>query len=76
MEGGKAMKRKIVSIIFYILNLGLFVFPWIKIGEESYNIFKFAMIQAESGVSPFMEQAGVPLGQIGLIRGAVGISVN
>ena len=69
------MKRKIVSLIFYILNLGLFIFPWIKVGEESYNILKFAMIQAESGVGPFVEQAGVPLGQLGLIRGAVGIEV-
>ena len=69
------MKRKIVSLIFYILNLGLFIFPWIKVGEESYNILKFAMVQAESGVGPFMEQAGVPLGQMGLIRGAVGIEV-
>jgi len=69
------MKRKIVSMIFYILNLGLFIFPWIKVGEENYNILKFAMVQAESGVAPFMEQAGVSLGQLGLIRGAVGIEV-
>ena len=69
------MKHKIVSLIFYILNLGLFIFPWIKVGEESYNILKFAMTQAESGVATFMEQAGVPLGQMGLISGAVGIEV-
>lgn len=72
---GGTMKRKIVSLIFYILNLGLFIFPWIKVGEESYNVLRFIMIQAESGVAPFMEQAGVPLGQLGLIRGAVGIEV-
>lgn len=74
-EGGEIMKRKIVSLIFYILNLGLFIFPWIQVGEENYNILKFAMVQAKSGVAPLMEQAGVPLGQLGLIQGAVGIEV-
>jgi hypothetical protein len=74
-KDGQKMKRKIVSMIFYILNLGLFIFPWIKVGEESYNVLKFAMTQAESGVATFMEQAGVPLGQMGLISGAVGIEV-
>ena len=75
VDSGGTMKRKIVSIIFYILNLGLFIFPWIKVGKESYNVFEFAMVQAESGVTPFMEQAGIPLEQINIIQGAVGIEV-
>lgn len=67
------MKRKITSVIFYILNFGLFLFPWIKIGEESYNVFQFAMLQAERGVMPFIEQAGLQAEYRGMLQGGVSI---
>ena len=69
------MKRKIVSIIFYILNLGLFFFPWIKIGEESYNVFRLAMVQAESGVVPLIQQAGLPAEYQSMLQGGTGIEI-
>ena len=69
------MKRKIVSIIFYILNLGLFVFPWIVIGEEKYNFFQFVWKNTNEGMQPFMEQAGIPLEQLTLLEGAVSVQV-
>ena len=74
-KDGKFMKRKIVSTIFYILNLGLFFFPWIVIGEEKYNFFQFVWKNSTHGMAPFMEQAGIPLEQLNLLEGAVSLQV-
>lgn len=69
------MKRKIVSIIFYILNLGLFFFPWIKVGEESYNIFSFAIVQTVHGMGGLVEQAGLQSGYISMLQGGVNLEM-
>lgn len=67
------MKRKIVSLIFYILNLGLFIFPWIIIGEEKFNFFQFVWKNTTEGMPFFMELAGIPEKQLNLLQGAVSI---
>lgn len=72
---GGIMKRKIVSIIFYILNLGLFIFPWIQVGEESYSVFQFALEHSKNGVTTFIEQAGLPLEYQSMLQGGIGIEV-
>lgn len=69
------MKRKIVSMIFYILNLGLFIFPWIIIGEKKYNFFQFVWENTTVGMASFMEQAGLSLHQQSLLEGAVSLQI-
>ena len=69
------MKRKIVSTIFYILNLGLFLFPWIVIGEEKFNFLQFVWKNTTEGMPFFMELAGIPGNQLNLLKGAVSIQV-
>lgn len=72
---GGAMKRKIVSMIFYILNLGLFIFPWIKVGEESYNVLEFSVRQAISGCEPFLEAAGRLPSEAGMMQTAISLEI-
>ena len=72
---GGTMKRRIVSMIFYILNLGLFLFPWIRIGEESYSVLKFAVIQTVSGCEPFIKAAGQLASEAAVMQGAISLEV-
>lgn len=74
-KNGGTMKKRIVSMIFYILNLGLFIFPWIKVGEESYSVLKFAILQTISGCEPFVEQAGLLPSQAGMMQTAISLEI-
>ncbi len=69
------MKKKIVSSIFYVLNFMLFLFPWIRIGENSYNIFQVAIEQTLSGVEGFVNAAGLQAGDISMVQGGVSMEI-
>ena len=72
---GGNMKKKIVSIIFYILNLGLFIFPWIVIGEETYSVFPFAIRFSISGAAEFVADAGLTSKYVSLVQGAISVQL-
>ncbi|MGN1267709.1 MAG: hypothetical protein ACI4UH_07190 [Dorea sp.] len=67
-------KRKITSLVFFILNLSLFFIPWITIGEESYNVLQYAVLNSIHGLNPFLELAQIPLDEAGAL--GVGTSVE
>lgn len=67
------MKRKIVSMILYILNLMLFIFPWIVIGDEKYNFFQFVIKKTLIGMEGFMAQTGLPSEQLTMMQSAVSL---
>ena len=59
-EKGKInVKRKIVSLVLYGMNLMLLFFPWIIIGEGRYNIFQLAIKMINPGLETLV--AGLDL---------------
>ena len=55
------MKKKVVSIIFYILNIALFFIPWITVGDNAYNIFQFAYLKSMNGIEYFADKISGPV---------------
>ena len=45
------MKKKIISVFIYCINLLLLFIPWIVIGGYKYNIFQFAYKILTSGLT-------------------------
>ena len=69
------MKRKIVSTIFYILNLGLFIFPWIIVGDEKFHVGRLMIEQTLRGGSRLTEMAGLPANMEGMVTGGVSLQL-
>ncbi len=53
------MKKKIPTIIIYIITTTLMLLPWVPLGDRCYNLIQFAMLLLKGEVFPVVAEMGV-----------------
>jgi len=58
------MKKRIPSIVMYVMNLILFFVPWLTAGEEKCNLIQFVMKISKEGLANLIMANGLMYGEV------------
>lgn len=58
------MKKRIPSIVMYVMKLLLFFIPWLTVGEEKYNLIQFVMKMFRDGLENLIMTNGLTYGEV------------
>ena len=58
------MKKRIPSIVMYMMNLLIFFIPWLTVGEEKYNLVQFVMKMFKEGLENLIMTNGLTYGEV------------
>ena len=68
------MKKRIPSIVMYVMNLVLFFVPWLTVGEKKCNLLQFVFKIFREGLDNLILGAGMPQEYVELYK--AGIIIN
>lgn len=68
------MKKRIFSIVMYLVNIIIVLLPWLTVGSEKLNLIQFAMKFRDIGMDGIAKLSGFPQEQVGELQ--VGVMIE
>ena len=65
------MKKRIPSIVMYVMNLLIFFIPWLTVGEEKYNLIQFVVKAFREGLDSLIMANGLMYGEVELYQAGI-----
>ena len=65
------MKKRIPSIVMYVMNLLIFFIPWLTVGGEKYNLIQFVVKAFREGLDSVIMANGLMYGEVELYQAGI-----